>query len=166
MTSNNNNNSNTNLLGTAIKIASEVHEKQFDQGGNAYLLHPIRIMQRLRTTDWELMAIAIMHDVVEDSGGLWTIDKLRDLGFSDRVLCALSLLTHVKEDSYEDYIKKISTNVDSIRVKLEDLKDNSDITRLKGVRQKDFERIVKYNKAYMFLSNVYKNHQLVGYCNS
>jgi hypothetical protein len=48
-------------------------------------------------------------------------------------------------------VKRVSTNKDATRVKLEDLRDNSDITRLKGVRQKDFERVQKYNRAYLFL---------------
>lgn len=153
----------TNLLGTAIAIASCVHESQKDKGGNAYILHPMRIMMRLRTDDEELMQIAILHDVVEDSKGEWTIDRLWGEGFSARVCGALELLTHDHNDSYEEYIKKISTNKDALRVKLEDLRDNSDITRLKGVRQKDFERVIKYNKAYAYLKNCLKSCNEVGY---
>lgn len=142
-------------LGTAIFIAASAHKDQLDKGGNAYILHPMRLMMRLRTEDEELMQIAILHDVVEDSQE-WSLVALIEAGFSKRVIDALALLTHDKADSYDLYIKKISTNVDAIRVKLQDLKDNSDLSRLKGLRQKDFDRVIKYQKAYKYLSEVLK----------
>ena len=44
-------------------------------------------------------------------------------------------------------------NPDAKRVKREDLRDNSDITRLKGLRKKDFDRLEKYSKAFIYLSD-------------
>jgi len=108
---------------------------------------------RLRTDDSELMSIAILYDVAEDSPE-WTLDKLREEGFSERVLSALSLLTHDPYTSYEDYIKAIGTNPDARRVKMEDLRDNSDITRLKGISEKDFRRMEKYQRAFRYLQGV------------
>lgn len=151
------------MLGRAIAIAASVHETQKDMGGNAYILHPIRLMMRLRTDDQELMQIAILHDSIEDSDGDVTIDSLCKEGFSERVLAALRRLTHNKNEPYEDYIKNITTNKDAVRVKLEDLRDNSDITRLKGLREKDFTRMVKYHKAYHFLKSALEAMEKVGY---
>lgn len=153
----------TNLLGTAIAIAAEVHEDQTDKGENAYILHPLRIMMRLRTDDEELMQIAVMHDVIEDSNGRYTIERLRDIGFSKRVCKALALLTHDPRDDYEEYIMRISSNKDAILVKLKDLHDNGDFTRLKGLREKDYERMAKYQKAYMFLKEALANMRKTGY---
>lgn len=141
-------------LGTAISIAAQAHASQTDKGGNAYILHPMRLMMRLRTDDQELMQIAILHDVIEDSD--YTLDDLLNMDFSKRVVNALALLTHSKGDSYQEYIKKIGTNADATRVKLEDLKDNSDLSRLKGVTQKDFDRVIKYQKSYTYLKGVQK----------
>ncbi len=42
-------------------------------------------------------------------------------------------------------------NPDAIKVKMADLRHNSDITRLKGIRDKDIERMVKYQKFYLEL---------------
>jgi (p)ppGpp synthase/HD superfamily hydrolase len=142
------------MLATAIRIASQVHEHQKDKGGNAYILHPMRVMMRLRTSDEELMAIAILHDVVEDSS--WTPEMLKDAGMSDRVITALGFLTKLPTDTYEMYIQRMVFNRDAMLVKLQDLKDNSDISRMKGLRDKDFERLVKYNKAYAFLEGKLK----------
>lgn len=142
-------------LGHAIAIAATSHKDLRDKGGNAYILHPIRIMMRLRTSDEDLMIMAIMHDVIEDDPE-WTLERLKEEGFSQRVIDGLRVLTHLKEDSYEDYIRKVGTNADAIRVKLEDLRDNSDLSRLKGITQKDFDRVIKYQKAYTYLKGVQK----------
>lgn len=151
------------MLGRAISIAASVHKDQKDKGGNAYILHPIRLMMRLRTTDEELMCIAILHDCVEDSEGSVTLNTLKAEGLSERVLSALSLLTHEASEPYDGYIRRISTNKDAARVKLEDLRDNSDITRLKGIRQKDFERVEKYHRAFLFLKMTLDTMEKVGY---
>lgn len=143
-------------FGIAAAIAAEIHVDQFDKGGKAYILHVMRVALRLRTTDDELMCIAIMHDVLEDGKGKVTIESLKEKGFSDRVIEALKLLTHDKDVDYMEYVEKISKNYDALRVKMEDLKDNSDITRLKGLREKDFQRMEKYARAYAFLQNVRK----------
>jgi len=140
-----------NLLATAIRIASAAHENQLDKGGSPYILHPLTVMQNLRTNDHELMAAAVLHDVVEDSND-WTPEKLREAGMSDRVLAILDCLTHRDGEGYEDYIKRISTNRDATRVKLEDLCHNMDPRRLKGIRPKDFERMTKYTKAFAYLT--------------
>lgn len=141
------------LLAKAMSISALAHEKQLDRGGKAYIMHPIRIMMRLRTEDPELMQVAILHDVAEDSN--WTLSKLSAIGFSDKVITAVSLLTHNPKDSYEIYIRAISTDKYATLVKLEDLRDNSDITRLKGVTEKDLARMEKYHKAYTFLKKKY-----------
>jgi len=143
-------------LGQMIALAARAHENDLDKGGNAYILHPIRMMMRLRTTDEELMQIAIGHDVIEDHGDdycaeddtEWTYGSYIKLNASQRVIDGIDTLTKRKGESYEDFIERCALNKDAILVKLEDLRDNSDITRLKGLREKDFERMVKYQKAY------------------
>ena len=43
----------------------------------------------------------------------------------------------------------MADNIDALRVKREDLRDNSDITRLSGIEEKDFARMKKYHKAFI-----------------
>lgn len=139
------------MLGTAISIAASGHRNQVDKGGNAYILHPIRMMMRLRTDDDELMAIAILHDCKEDCG--ITDDMLREAGMTERVIDGVDALTKRDGESYDAFIKRCALNPDARLVKREDLRDNSDITRLKGLRQKDFERLEKYSRAFVYLSD-------------
>lgn len=134
------------MFDKAMFIAAREHLGVRDKGGHAYILHPMRIAMRLRTNDEELMSIAILHDVIEDSKV--TFEDLINEGFTGRVIAALRLLTHQKGVSYDDYIDGMRGNRDALRVKREDLRDNSDITRLKGVREKDFERMNKYIRSF------------------
>jgi len=141
-----------NMLGKAIALAAEVHSDQLDKAGKAYILHPIRMMMRLRTNDEDLMAIAILHDVVEDSH--ITLDDLFKMGFSFRVVNGVDGLTRRKDESYDQFIRRAAQNEDSRLIKIEDLRDNSDITRLKGIGKKDIERMEKYHRAYLYLTGV------------
>jgi GTP diphosphokinase / guanosine-3',5'-bis(diphosphate) 3'-diphosphatase len=109
-------------------------------------------MNNLSTDDSELNQIAILHDIKEDCG--ITTKQLYDMGFSERVVKGICKLTHQPEMPYDDYIKEIASSEDAVRVKIADLKDNSDITRLKGLTKKDFDRMEKYHKAYIYLSKI------------
>lgn len=139
-------------LATAIAIAANGFKDKTDKSGEPYILHCIRVMNNLHTKDHELQSIAILHDCVED--GVCSVKDLVKYKFSQRVIYGVMLLTHEKSDSYDAYIKKIATNEDATKVKLADLKDNSDITRLKGLTKKDFDRMEKYHKAYTYLSSI------------
>lgn len=140
-------------LGKAIALAAKTHSDQTDKRGYAYILHPIRIMMRLRTEDDELMAIAILHDVVEDSGGEVTLNTLYEMGFSRRIIDGVDALTKRDAEDYDDFIRRCAMNPDARRVKREDIRDNSDVTRLKGLREKDFRRLEKYCRAYEYLKD-------------
>lgn len=140
------------MLGKAIALASKAFENKTDKGGQPYILHCLRVMNNLHTDDEELKIIAVLHDVPEDTK--IGIVELQDLGFSIRVIKALDLLTHDPNTPYDDYIKAISFNDDATKVKLADLKDNSDITRLKGLSKKDFDRMEKYHRSYIYLSKI------------
>lgn len=145
-----------NMLAKAIELASVKHCTQLDKGGNPYILHPIRVMMRLRTRDEELMQIAILHDVVEDTDVSW--GQLVDMGFSKRVISALKLLTKVPGQTYDEFIDGLKGNLDALLVKREDLRDNSDITRMKGLTEKDFLRTQKYMVSFDKVESFIKDH--------
>ena len=143
----------------ALLIATTAHFKQYDKGGNPYITHPMRIMMRLRTTDKELMQIAILHDVIEDT--LVTFEDLKILGFSDRFISALNVLTKDNTISYEKNIDRVLTNIDACKVKLEDLKDNLDASRLKNISEKTLIKQQEYIIAFDRISkHVGKNEQI------
>lgn len=140
------------MLGKAIAITSKAFDERFDKGGKPYILHCLQVMNWVDQSDEELMQIAVLHDLVEDTE--FTFFDLRLLGFSERVVSALESLTHWGGEPYEEYINRVATNPDAVKVKLADLRHNSDITRMKGLREKDIARIEKYHRAFNFLSQL------------
>jgi len=139
------------LLSKLIAIASANFVGKLDKGGKPYILHCLRVMDSVKHLGPEVMQIAVAHDLVEDTDV--SLSFLKEQGFSDRVVEGIRDLTHDQSVSYDNYIKRLSYNRDAKEVKKADLKDNSDITRLKGLRKKDFERLEKYNRAYQYLTD-------------
>jgi len=135
-------------LERALQIAVNAHAGAKDKGGDPYAFHPIRVMLRCKNPDARI--VALLHDVVEDTDV--TFEDLKAEGFSETVLAALRLVTHLPEDSYEEYVKKIAPNPIATEVKLADLEDNSDIRRLKNLDDKAVARFRKYMRAYRFLT--------------
>ena len=139
------------LLSKAITLATNYHDGQFDKAGVPYILHCVKVMHYLKSDDEELKAIAILHDVIEDT--ICSPLVLESLGFTKRIIDGVEALTKSGTMTTEDYIAKIKSNKDAIKVKLCDLRHNSDIRRLKNIRQKDFDRIVKYHRMYQELKS-------------
>lgn len=134
-------------LQTAILIAAQAHHGQKRKNGLPYLLHPFRVMLRMKTE--KEMIVAILHDVIEDT--TVTLDDLRAQGFDKEILAALDLLTKQKGQDYEEYIASISGNPLARTVKIADLEDNMNLSELPKVRKKDLNRNRKYKKAWLSL---------------
>lgn len=136
-------------LEDAILIAVQVHQRQKDKAGSSYILHPLRLMLRMKTE--EEMIVAVLHDVVEDSN--WTIAQLQQKGFPQGVLSAVDCLTRRAGESYEHFIARVQTNPIARRVKIADLEDNMNIRRFEKLTAKDLQRLEKYHQAWKVLTN-------------
>lgn len=135
-------------LEDAIALAVEAHRGQVDKVGQPYILHPLRVMFRLRS-DAE-RTVAVLHDVVEDTPV--TLDRLRALGYPPEVLEAIDCLTRKKGESYEQFVDRLGGNPVAARVKLADLEDNLDVGRLSRVTEEDAARLNRYLAARARLS--------------
>ena len=130
-------------LEKALEVAIKAHSGQKDKAGAPYILHPIRVMMTQESNDARI--IALLHDVVEDSG--FSLLQLEGLGFSRKVVSAVKALTKKDGEKYENYLKRVSKNRLAISVKLADLQDNMNLNRLKTITEKDSQRFKKYRKA-------------------
>jgi len=138
-------------LARAIEIAASAHKNQADKGGSPYILHPIRVMMSLDTEDEKI--VGVLHDVVEDSD-VWNFKRLREEGFEENILSALKSVTKVSGDEdYQQFIKRAGQNEIGRNVKIADIKDNLDVTRIGTLNEKDLLRINKYKEALLFLEN-------------
>ena len=133
----------TQTLERAIAIAAAAHAGQVDKGGAPYILHPLKVM--LRMTTLEERIVAVLHDVVEDCD--ISLDDLHKEGFSEEVLTAIQSVTKVPGESYEDFVERAAQNPIGRVVKLADLEENSDLSRIASPSWDDLERVEKYRRA-------------------
>ena len=90
-------------LEDAISLAAEAHRDQKDKANASYILHPLRVMLRMETETDRI--IAVLHDVVEDSGV--TVQDLQKAGYSAEIVEAIRYLTRSKEEEYEQFIERV-----------------------------------------------------------
>lgn len=130
-------------LDRAVEIAKEAHAGQLDKGGKPYIDHCLRVMGLCRQRDERI--VAVLHDVIEDSQ--WTLDDLRREGFSEIVVEAVGALTRRDNEPYSDFIERVGRNPVAAIVKIADLTDNMDLSRLSSVSETDHQRNSKYARA-------------------
>lgn len=130
-------------LERAIEIAKQAHAGQVDKGGADYIEHPLRVMEMCETEEEKI--VGILHDVVEDSD--WTFEMLEAEGFSDEIVDALRCITRQSDDEdYDAFISRVMTNPLAVKIKLYDLEDNLDLSRLKCITEADLARCEKYKR--------------------
>jgi len=133
------------MLEKAIMIATEAHMGQPDRGnGQPYILHPLRAMLSLNTETERICGV--LHEVIEDTS--LTLQDLRDKGISEEIITVVDILSkRHKDEDYDAFIGRICRNEIACRVKLADLKDNMDLSRIINPTAQDFERMEKYKRA-------------------
>ena len=136
------------MLELALSIATEAHKGQFDKAGVDYVEHLIYVASQVDTE--EEKAVALLHDVIEDSP--FTAEELLLAGLSETVVTAVQVLSKKKRQDYQTYLENVKSNSLARAVKLADLKHNSDLSRLETITDKDLERLEKYKKAIDYLS--------------
>lgn len=130
-------------LARAIALAAQYHEGQTDKGGRPYVFHPLRLMLKALTEQEQIAAV--LHDTIEDTD--LTLDDLRKEGFSDEIVEAIDRLSRREDETYREFILRIKENRLAARVKILDLQDNMDLTRIKKPSEKDQKRLLKYSRA-------------------
>jgi (p)ppGpp synthase/HD superfamily hydrolase len=142
-------------LERAIVIAAEGHAGVKDKAGAPYILHPLRMMLALSSPDERI--VAVLHDLCEDCPG-WTFDRLRAEGFADHIINALDSVTKREGEDYETFVRRAAANPIGRQVKLADLRDNSQLSRISQPTQRDFDRIEKYRMAIEVIERIDSKH--------
>ena len=135
------------MLNKAIELAHIAHKGQLDKGGHPYINHPLRVMNNVETMEEKI--VAVLHDVVEDSE--ITLEDLRIAKFSDRIIAAIDAITKLEGEKREDYLQRVIGNPIALRVKIADMTDNADISRIPNPTDRDRERIRIYKKTLLKL---------------
>lgn len=140
----------TPVTKNAIRFCYNAHAGQLDKAGLPYVNHPLHLAEQMSTEDET--CVALLHDVMEDCGA--TPEDLLALDISPEALAAIQLLTHKDGVPYLDYVRAVGENPIARRVKVADLRHNSDLTRLDEVGPKDIPRLRKYRTARVILGDM------------
>jgi (p)ppGpp synthase/HD superfamily hydrolase len=140
------------MIQTALDIVTTAFAGHTDRAGKPYLGHLVRVQKTVAENGGDEIAqtAALLHDLLEDTP--YPIADLR-AKFPPSVIEVVELLTKQEGGDYDDYLSKICDNANAVRVKLADLKDNMDLTRLAVLTEKDIERVKKYHRAYIRLTD-------------
>ena len=137
----------TPMTKAALALCYAAHKDQVDKSGLPYVFHPFHLAEQMESE--KETCVALLHDVMEDSA--YTAEDIRAAGMSDEVLEALALMTHDPKVPYMDYVSQLADNPLARKVKLADLRHNSDTSRLDTVSERDLERVAKYAQAVALL---------------
>lgn len=135
-------------LERAISIAATAHAGQFDKAGASYILHPLRVMLAQKSDAARI--VAVLHDLLEDCPE-WTPERLRDEGCSADILAALEALTKRPGEAYDVFVQRCTENALARAVKIADVRDNMDVSRLASLAEDDRQRLQKYERALAVL---------------
>lgn len=138
----------TELTTAAMCIAYEAHKDMRDKSGAPYIFHPFYVAEQM--TDERTTAAALLHDVLEDTE--LTAADLLEQGISETVVRLVETLTRRENEDYFDYIRRLKQEPDAVRIKIADLRHNSDLSRLVSVSEKDAKRNEKYAEALRILT--------------
>lgn len=138
------------MLDKAIQIATHAHKGQVDKGGHDYINHPLRVSQSMETEEQKI--VAVLHDTVEDTD--ITLEYLKEEGFSDKIVEGVRCMTRNEGESWSKYIEKVKGNKIALRVKIGDLRDNLNLTRVHTLNDLNINSLNMYISTY---------HRLVKY---
>ena len=135
------------MLTKAKNISITAHRGQKDKGGVDYYLHPQRVAANCRTTDEKI--VVLLHDTIEDTSV--TAEYLLSEGFSGEIVDAVLSVTKREGESYHDFVLRAGENEIGRVVKINDILDNLDLSRLKTLNDEDILRNKKYLDALRVL---------------
>lgn len=137
-------------LERAITVAARAHEGHRDQIGAAYILHPLRVMLRVSTTEQRI--VAVLHEVLQDSP--MTLSDLAREGFALKILAAVQALSPRGGESDEEFVMRIGSDPLARAVKLADLADENDLSRIVVPGPADIARLQRGQQASAYLQQL------------
>lgn len=142
----------------AARLARKLHEGQTDKAGIDYFEGHLTAVANCGV-NWMEQVVGYLHDAAEDTP--FTVDEIINAlkavckGPTDeewgRIAQALDLLNSHTVANRDDYICRFRGNNLAIRVKLNDLRHNMNISRIVNPTDKDLARVVRYRKEYDIL---------------
>lgn len=149
------------MIEQLIEVLIEKFRDQKDRGGHPYIEHIFRVAEEAEALQVGSYITGLIHDALEDTD--LTADDLFLLGVRNADINRVSVLTRKPDDVYEYYINRIKKYAKQyndkiiLAVKIADLNDNLNASRLKGLNNQDLLRLQRYMNARKKLSATLDN---------
>lgn len=133
-------------LKRTINIAIQYHGNQ-KYGDLPFIVHPMLVARHF--DDYSRKTISILHDILEDTDIeiqdlIWLYDK--------KIVDAIEAITKRNNETYNDYINRVSLNNLAMDVKIADLEEN--LHSCKSYYNEDYKHLIdRYEKALIFLKS-------------
>lgn len=107
------------------RIARDAHDDQVDkQGRDYYEHHLVPVAESLAHLGEHAVMAGYLHDIVEDHGDLYSLDRLRALGIPEPVVRAVDSVSRRPGESYFDLIDRACADPLGVHVKIADNEHN------------------------------------------
>jgi len=143
---------NNGKVNDAVLAATIAHYEQLDKNGEPYILHPLRVMSNCWRDGFRkpiYLISAVLHDTVEDTP--MTVDNIKDQ-FGLEISKIVDVLTKRESEKRFDYIDRVGNNRIATIIKLRDIEDNMNLTRLTT----EYGLYSRYAKSYRTLQEALK----------
>ena len=131
---------------TAKAWAYRQHAGQVDKAGLPYVTHPEQVAGRMKTPEEQV--VGWLHDTVEDTG--LTLSEI-EKEFGPETAAAVDAISRRDGEEWDDYLRRAKQNEVARKVKISDLIDNSNLSRIPSITLRDVERQKKYNLALTYM---------------
>lgn len=142
----------THFITRASEIARTAHAGQTDKAGKDYFKGHLTSVATMGKT-WQEQVLGYLHDAAEDTpvteeevmNMLQSEEKLPEKDARE-LLEALRLLNNNHFPDRETYLKAVKENPLARAVKINDLTNNMDLTRIADPTEKDKARVERYKR--------------------
>lgn len=143
----------------ASNLAKHLHAGQKDKGGADYFKGHLSSVAAMGRT-WKEKVAGFLHDAAEDTP--YSVEEVLNFLEEEAAMVldpcdkaeltdALHLLNHHEQPDRKSYIEAIGTNALATGIKLNDLRNNMDISRIACPCEKDYKRLERYRFEYAYL---------------
>jgi (p)ppGpp synthase/HD superfamily hydrolase len=141
----------------AYRLMIDAHAGIDDKGGEPYIYHPLAVEHAVSMLGEDYQVVALLHDVFEDTerviemflpGALALPGLAEDEYLTPRQEKALRAITKKDEESNEDYLARVKSDLIASVVKVADVKHNRSPERQGKLDAKTQARLEKkYDRA-------------------
>lgn len=122
-------------LQDTYELVKQHHVKLDKTGDIPYFWHLTRVMLRINTLDENVLHIALLHDIVEDTS--ITLEDLRKMGYNEKIIEGVRWCSknEFSELSFVEWMNKFGQEapIEAVLVKIADISDNLGFERMRGL---------------------------------